>query len=364
MEGVGWFAYETLKRITRAHPEHQFYFLFDRKYDEEFIFAENVTPIVIGPQARHPILWYIWFEYSVKRVLKRIKPDIFFSPEGYLTLNTDVKSILVMHDIAFEHYPESVPKLVYKYYTRFSPKFANKANIICTVSKYSKDDIVSRYKINPEKIRLVYNGYNTTHHPANETVKAEIRQKHTSGARYFIFVGGLQPRKNIKGLILAFEQFKKSTGSDNKLFIVGKAAYRSEELFALKEKSEYNRDILFTGRVESVEELNYMIASSEAMVYVPFFEGFGIPCLEAMRCETALIASNTSSIPEVCGEAAIYANPLSVDSISDAMIKLYSDPGLRERLIEKGKEQCQKFSWDKTAELVWECIEEVARKNN
>ncbi len=362
MEGVGVFAYETLKRITRAHPEHQFYFLFDRKYNEEFIFAENVTPIVIGPQARHPFLWYIWFEFSVKRVLKRIKPDIFFSPEGYLTLNTDVKSILVMHDLAFEHYPLTVPPLVWHYYHHFSPKFANKADLICTVSKFSKADIEGRYKIGPDKLRLVYNGYNATLHPANETVKAGIREEYTSGARYFIFVGGLQPRKNIKNLILAFELFKKSTGSDHKLFIVGKAAYKSEELFALKERSEYNPDILFTGRVESLDVLNNMIASSEAMVYVPFFEGFGIPCLEAMKCETALIASNTSSIPEVCGEAVIYANPLSVDSIADAMVKLYSDPGLRERLIEKGREQCRKFSWDKTAELVWECIEEVERK--
>ena len=362
MDGVGYFAYYTLKKITEAHPEHEFYFLFDRKYDESFIFGKNVTPIVIGPQARHPFLWYIWFEYSVKRVLKRIKPDVFFSPEGYLTLNTNIKSILVMHDLAFEYHPEWVPNLVYRYYTYFSPKFANKANLICTVSNFSKDDIIKRYKINPDKIRVVYNGYNKTLHTVNESDKERIRKEYAFGSNYFIFVGGLNPRKNITGLIRAFEQFKKNTESMYKLLIIGKPGYQAEELRALKEASAYKQDIVFMGRVNSLEQLNNIAASSEAVVYVPFFEGFGIPCLEAMKWETALITSNTSSMPEVCGDAALYVDPYSIDSIADALKQIASDAELRKSLIEKGKVQRDKFSWDKTAALLWECIEEVANK--
>ncbi|HEY8401636.1 MAG TPA: glycosyltransferase family 1 protein, partial [Cytophagaceae bacterium] len=96
MDGIGWFAYESLKRITRQHKDHQFIFIFDRPYAEEFIFSDNITPVVIGPPARHPFLFYIWFEYSIPSVLKKYKPDLFFSPDGWLSLSTDVKSLAVI----------------------------------------------------------------------------------------------------------------------------------------------------------------------------------------------------------------------------------------------------------------------------
>src|ERR1700733_4889976 len=160
LEGIGWFSYETLKQMTVQHPEHQFYFVFDRPFDPEFIFSKNITPVVIGPPSRHPVLWYIWFNWSLSRVLKRIRPDLFLSPEGYICLNTNVKTINVMHDIAYEHYPESVPKLVKSYYKYYFPKFAQKAERIATVSQFSKEDIVKLYNIDPDKIKVVYNGFN------------------------------------------------------------------------------------------------------------------------------------------------------------------------------------------------------------
>src|SRR5580693_5616766 len=105
MEGIGVHAYNVLKRITVNHPEHQFLFLFDRKHDEEFIFSSNITPVSLFPQARHPFLYYWWFEHSVARILNRVKPDVFYSPDGYLSLNTDVCSVPVMHDLNYEYYP-------------------------------------------------------------------------------------------------------------------------------------------------------------------------------------------------------------------------------------------------------------------
>ena len=136
LEGIGWFSYETLKRITRAHPEHQFYFLFDRPFDESFVFGSNVTPIVIRPQARHPILFYLWFEKSIPRALKKINPDLFMSTDGYLSLSTTTPSLPVIHDLNFEHYPEQLPFLVRKYYKHYFPRFARKAARIATVSEF------------------------------------------------------------------------------------------------------------------------------------------------------------------------------------------------------------------------------------
>ena len=111
LEGIGWVAFETLKRITRAHPEHEFYFIFDRKWDDMFIFSDNVTPVAVSPQARHPFLYYLWFEWSVPHILKKVKADLFLSPDAYLSLRTEVKSIAVFHDLNFEHYPNDLPFL-------------------------------------------------------------------------------------------------------------------------------------------------------------------------------------------------------------------------------------------------------------
>lgn len=357
MEGIGWFAYETLKRITQQHPEHTFYFIFDRPYNHEFVFAENVKPIVVAPPARHPILWYLWFEWSLPNVLKTIKPDVFVSPEGYLTLRTKVPQINVMHDIAYEHYPETVPWLVKKYYRYFFPKFAHKAKVVATVSEYSRKDLIKYYHIPAEKIQVVYNGINESFHDISEEIKLNTREKWSSGKPYFTFVGGLQPRKNLKRLIDAFIRFKDISHSDFKLLLVGKKAFQSDELEVFSSQSIYAKDIIFTGRVESQQELNNIISASYAMTYVSVFEGFGIPCLEAMKCGTAVMASNTSSMPEVCVDAALYVDPFSVESIADGMVTLAADENLRNNLIEKGKLQSQKFSWQKTSELFWQAIQ-------
>ncbi|HPE40222.1 MAG TPA: hypothetical protein PLI77_03940, partial [Bacteroidales bacterium] len=116
LEGIGWFSYETLKRITRNHPEHQFYFIFDRPFHEDFVFSENVTPIVSYPPARHPYLWYLFFEFGIPYYVNKIKPDIFLSPDGWMPLNLDCKTVNVIHDINFEHHPEFImPKPLWYY---------------------------------------------------------------------------------------------------------------------------------------------------------------------------------------------------------------------------------------------------------
>ena len=104
LEGIGWFTYESFKLIVRSHPEHEFFFIFDRKFDKEFIFSDNVTPIVVGPPARHPILHFIWYEISIPRILKKIKPDIFISPDSYLSLSSKYPDLIVIHDLNFEHF--------------------------------------------------------------------------------------------------------------------------------------------------------------------------------------------------------------------------------------------------------------------
>ena len=364
MEGIGWFAYETLKRITQQHPEHQFYFLFDRPYHPSFIFGDNVIPVHIPPPARHPVLWYAWFEIAVPLALKRIKPDLFLSPEGYLTLHANCPMLCVMHDIAYEHFPETVPGLVGRYYRYFFPRYAQKAARVATVSDFSRQDLIKYYHIPSDKIDLVYNGCNEYYHPVSEDNQVSTRNKWADGKPYFVFIGGLYPRKNIKNLMLAFNQFRQQNGKDFKLLLIGKKAYQAGELEKLVEELEYGKDIHFLGRVDDTTEVNNILASAFAMTYVSLFEGFGIPCLEAMRCGTAVITSDNSSLPEVCGDAALYVkDPTSVNEIAEKLAEMAETPGLRERLIEAGYKQASKFSWQNSAELLWASMMKVAGKD-
>ena len=361
MEGIAVHAYNVLKRITVAHPEHQFLFLFDRPYSEEFIFSNNITPISLMPQARHPILFYLWFEYSVARVLKETKSDLFYSPDGFLSLKANTPSIPVLHDINYEYYPEDLPKMALWYYKHYTPLFLEKAKQVLTVSEFSKQDIVKIYGTDPAKIDVVYNGADSAYTKLNETEKIAVKQKYSQGKDYFLYVSALHPRKNVKRLLEAFDKMKESSGADIKLVLVGPSYFKNSEMMSVYEKMKHKNDVIFTGRLE-VNELCKVVGAAFAMAYVSYFEGFGIPIIEAIQCEVPVITSNVTSMPEVAGDAALLVDPFSVNSIAEALLKMYKDSGVRQDLIEKAKLRKDIFTWDRTADLTWKSIEKTLER--
>ncbi len=358
LEGIGRFTFETVKLLVTQHPDHTFIFIFDRKYDPEFVFAKNIIPVVIPPPARHPVLWYLWFEWSIPFVFKKYKPDVFLSPDGYLSLRTNVPQIPVMHDLAFIHRPNDIGKLVRNYYNYYFPKFAKKAARIATVSEFSKQDIAKQYNISNDKIDVVYNGVSNKFFQLPETEKTAVKQKTTGGKPYFVFVGALQPRKNIGNLLKAFDTFKQTDTQNTQLVIVGRKAWQTEEMDTVFEAMKYKNDVVFTGRL-SDEDLSATIAASICMVYVAFFEGFGLPITEAFKCHVPVITSNTSSMTEIAGDAGLLVDPFSVQSISDALQQMANNADVREKLTQKAIERSEVFTWGKTAILLWQSIEQA-----
>ncbi len=358
MDGIAWFTYETLKRITKAHPEHEFLFIFDRPYSESFLFSDNIRPVVAHPQSRHPVLWYLFFEFGVPAVLKKHRPDLFLSPDGWLSLRARTPSMAVIHDLNFEKHPEFIPPTVRAYYRHFFPKFARRADRIATVSEFTRRDIVARYGVPPQKIDVVYNGANENYRPVPETVRTETRNKYTDGAPYFIFVGTIHPRKNMTNLFKAFGAFKQAADSEVKLLVVGDRKWWTGDIREAYEGLACKDDVVFGGRLSS-EELHKVIASALAMTYVSFFEGFGIPIVEAFYCHVPVITSNVTSMPEVAGDAAVLVDPFSVESIRDAMLKVASDEKFRNTLVEKGAIRGQEFTWQRSAERLWDSMEKL-----
>ncbi len=358
LEGIGWFTFENLRRIVVAHPEHHFFFLFDRKYHPEFIFSDNVTPVVIGPPARHPLLYFIWFEVSVRYMLHKLKADLFLSPDGYLSLGSKTPSIAVFHDLNFEHYPADLPFAERFYYRTFFRKYAKRANRIATVSSFSKGDIQIQYKVDPSKIDVVYNGANEFYCPVDEQVKEATRNKFTDGRPYFFFVGSLHPRKNLVNLFRAFDVFRKENPGDHVLLIAGAKKWWTGEISSVYDAMQHKDSVIFAGRL-SADDMKNVMGSALALTYVSYFEGFGIPIVEAFRCGTPVITSNRTSMPEVGGDAVLLIDPFNPEDIASAMKRITDDESLRNQLIQDGFERAKIFTWDKSAERLWQCIEKV-----
>lgn len=360
MEGFGWYTFEVTKRMVLAHPEHEFYFFFDRAYDERFLFAKNVKPVVLFPPARHPFLFIWWFERSVKNALKKYEIDLFFSPDGYLSLGSNVPQIGVIHDLNFEHFPQDVPKLARWYLRKYTPKFAKKATQLLTVSEYSRQDLHKTYGIDLNKITVAWNGASELFHPLESEQREEIRTHFCHGNPYFIFVGSLHPRKNLKNLLRAFAQLAEQN-STHDLLIVGSPMWDSLDDIVIPEGVKSR--VHFTGHVDQ-QTLCKLMGAAFALTYVPYFEGFGIPLVEAMYCHLPILAGNLTCLPEVAGEAAIYVDPFDVDAITKGMLELISNETLYHDLKLKSAERSKSFSWDKTAEGVWEILEKTLDLNN
>jgi glycosyltransferase involved in cell wall biosynthesis len=354
LEGLGRFTHETLKLMVAQHPEHEFYFLFDRPFDESFIYASNVIPVVVNPPARHPVLWHVWFEMSLPKALKRIQPDLFLSPDGFLSLNADVKSLPVIHDLNFVHNPQDLAKSHSWFYNRYFPKYAKKADRIATVSEYSRLDIVKQYGIDESKIDVVYNGVSERFSPVGDAEIERVQETWSNGRPYFIYVGSIHQRKNIERILQAFDEFKK-TGQPHKFILVGNRKWWTPAMQHALDTMKCKEDVVFTGRVSDAD-LNDLMGAAQANVYVSTFEGFGIPIIEAFQSGVPVITSNTTSMPEIAGEAALVVNPFSVSEISRAMESLHNDEGLRNKLIQKGQERAKQFTWQRTSDLLWDSI--------
>lgn len=363
MEGIGWYTYEVVKRIVETHPEDDFILFFDRKPSSEFNFGPNAKQVVLTPQARHPFLFKIWFNWSIKRAIKKYKPDVFFSPDGYLSLTIKIPQVPVIHDLNFEHYPEDLPRHFLKYYKSYFPKFADVSDHILTVSEYSRRDIAETYDISLDKITAVWNGASDIFSPLPNIKKENIREKYTNGKPYFLFVGALHPRKNLRRLIEAYSIFR-NENPDNvmELVVVGTDLWKNSSGDIII--SENIKDsIHFTGHL-SLEELSKLMGAANIFVFVPYFEGFGIPIVEAMKAGVPIITGNRTSLPEVGGDAALYCDPFDSMDISRKMKQLAEDPDLQLELKERGLERAKKFSWDETARRVYEVLSMYSREKS
>lgn len=282
--------------------------------------------------------------------------DVFFQPHFLpAVLSGQCKRVITFHDLSFERYPEFFSWRKKMWHKRVCPqKQAKRADKIIAVSQSTKEDLVNLYSINSGKIKVIHSGIDSdffSNDIGSERIEA-IKSKYGLPENFILFLGTLEPRKNVLGAIKAFELLKdknKENFSDLKFVIAGSRGWLYKELFGYVENSKYKNDIIFVGKIlDSEKKILYKL--SKIFVFPSFFEGFGFPPLEAMSCGTPVVTSNTSSLPEVVGDGAMTVDPYRIDEMADAMESVLKDGNLRRKLVEKGKKQAQKFSWEKCAE--------------
>jgi len=356
LDGIGYFTINTIQRMIKNNPDVAFVILCDKNFTEPYFDFKNVEIKKVFPPYRHPLLYVFFMELVLPFVLRKLKPDLFISAEGFLSLSSSCKQLPVIYDLNFEHYPENLAFKNRIYFRFFFKRFAKKATRIATISEYSKDDIVSLYKIPANLVDNVSCGINSSFYVLTAEEKKAAKEKYAAGHPYFFFVGSMHPRKNVHRLLLAFNEFKKITGSDMRLVIAGGMLWSKSEIVDTYEASPYKTDINFTGRLSDAE-LKLALGAAYALTFVPVFEGFGLPIVEAFEAGVPVLAANVTSLPEVAGDAAVYADPFTVSTITDGMLVLYENKnGLCNGLIQKGFLQKQQFSWDRTAALLWESV--------
>ena len=289
----------------------------------------------------------IWTQIRLAGEMAINPPDVLFIPVHVLPLIHPQNSVVTIHGLEYEYYPEMYPWRHLKY-LRWSTKYALKnARQIIAVSENTKRDLIKLYGGQPEKIEVIHHGYNVRPLRSNKIV----RPLRSNICPFILFIGRLEVKKNIQGLIKAFNLLKKKYQIPHKLILVGPRGYGYEN-------SKFKNDVIEKGYI-SQEEKSQLLEKADLFVLPSFYEGFGMPILEAQAVGCPVITSNVSSMPEVAGQGALLIKPKNIEGIAEAMYKVISDKEFKKDLVTKGYENIKKFSWQKCAQETLKILEET-----
>jgi glycosyltransferase involved in cell wall biosynthesis len=357
LTGVGNYVYHLTKELLKIDKDKIYLINYNIFGDPH---VDNKIMIIKNYFKSFPKPYYFWNWYlNYKLNITNIGLDVIHSPESstiYMKLRFQ-KKIITVHDIRQYLYPD-ISNSMNKYgYKIFFPKALKSTDKIITVSHHTKNDIIKHFKIPENKIKVIHLAANENYKPLNEKEIINIKQKYNLNYPFILYVGALEQHKNIPTLLKALYKLKKQ-GIKHKLVITGKKGWKYKSIFETMEKLNLQKDVIFTGYVPD-EDLPALYNAADLFVYPSLYEGFGLPPLEAMQCGTPVITSNTSSLPEVVGDAGIMVNPYDVDELANNIYEVLTNDGLREELSKKGLERAKLFSWKKCAEEHLKVYEEV-----
>jgi len=287
------------------------------------------------------------------------KTDIFIFPDFVVYPSSARKKILFVPDLSFIFYPQFIEKRNLDFINKKIVRSINKADKVITISENAKKEIISHYKVDPGKVEVVYLGCREDIKKIESgTILNNIKKKYKINKEYILYFGTLEPRKNINKLIEAYDLIPKKIRENYILVIAGGKGWYYDEIFKLVEQRGLSNDIIFTGYLPG-EDVAPIYSAASLFVFPSFYEGFGLPILEAMNCGVPVVTSDTSSLPEIGGKAVLYFNPNDKNEMMEKIKEVLSSDDLRKRMIRDGHIRASLFSWDNAAKDVLKIINSI-----
>ena len=367
--GVGQYSLQLLNALSEIDNKNEYYICLQKKLNDDhpvfnlknkqniFFIRNDVS--AIGPKKQ--------FYYYKLLSRSRFKFDLFHSLNSELPLYGNIKSVVTIHDLKYIKYPYFINKfsmIKSKYLKYTMKKGAERANKIIAVSRSTKKDIIQLLGVNKEKIAVVYEASNLGMYSRkkDDMLNSDILKKYSIRKPYFLYVGEKRPHKNLEGLIKAFAIFKEKHDNRNiSLVLTGKKYSTYCDYITTAENLRVKDSLIFTGFIPE-KYLKTVYSEAEILLLISFYEGFGIPILEAMECGVPVITSNISSMPEVAGEAALLVDPNNIQEIAEKMNNIVSSKILRKQLIESGFKRVKQFSWERTARQTLKLYNEIYKQ--
>ncbi|MDQ1284165.1 MAG: hypothetical protein QG620_513 [Patescibacteria group bacterium] len=341
--GIEEYSYQVIKNLANELNDHQVVLYVRKNQKVDFTLPDNWKIKVIR--------WlFLWTQAGLSLELLFHPVDALFVPSHVVPLIHPRNTVVVVHGLEFEIMPEAYSfwgRLYMRASIRNSCRAAKK---IIAVSKNTKRDLINLYKIPEDKIEVIYEGVSEKSQIQN--IKFQINSKlKIKNSKFLLFVGRLEKRKNVEGIIEAYKILRDKHNIPHSLVLAGKPGYGYEAVKYKVESSKYKANIVLPGFI-SEEEKWQLLANADVFLFPTFYEGFGLPVLEAQALGVPVVTSNVSSLPEVGGEAAAYCDPSEPISIADAVYSLIGDKDWRDGIIEKGNENVKRFSWKRCANSI------------
>jgi glycosyltransferase involved in cell wall biosynthesis len=359
-EGYKDVVFNAVLLLVEKYPQHNFLFISDRPEIKEQVHAENVLSLVMGPQTKNSLLLQYWFNYKLPALLRKYKVDVFLGMDGSCSLRTKVPQCLLLQDLSFLQNPRFFKGHV-RFYKKFTPKFLDKAGAVATVSEFSKKLLTGKYGINAEKINVVHGAADDLFKPISFEERERIKEEYADGKEYFLFTGSIDLHSNLINLLKAFSFFKKRQKSNMMLLIAGKEDGDHEQFSSDLKTFKFRNEVKMISYPPK-DVLAKITAAAYAFIYPTLYEDFAAEPLQAMQCEVPVVCSTAGALPEICGDAALYADADDFKDLAEKMMLVFKDENKAKELVSLGKIQSGRYNRDRTADLLWQTIHRAIGK--
>lgn len=355
IDGTRVYILNLLKYFGALDPASEFLIYHRNKFNPEL-----APPNFLNYKIKKIFAPIFWTQTRFAAEIWKDRPEVLWMPmhNAPLIRRKNMKTIVTIHDLAFKYFPQHFPRKDLLKINLLTSLAIKKANGIITISESSKKDILKFYPGTPaQKIKVIYHGFDPEVFEKERDFEKEaaIKKRLEVKGKYLLYIGAIQPRKNLQVFIEAFNRLKKDQNLNLSLVLVGEKAWLSENTLKKAKESPYSADIIMPGKLK-FDDLGHLCRGASIFVFPSLYEGFGIPPLEAMAAKVPVILANNSSLPEVGGDAALYFDAKNPADLADKIMRVLNDESLRSEMIARGLKQAKKFSWKKCAQETLEYL--------